>query len=77
MIGPIINESQLNGLRHRIEEAVSSGARRIIGGRTRPCSASARVFRSDEPDATGADRVVWADCPIHTRPRRKRGARNS
>lgn len=32
MIGPIINESQLNGLQQRIHDAVSSGARQMVGG---------------------------------------------
>ncbi|UJP02881.1 MAG: aldehyde dehydrogenase family protein [Nitrosomonas sp.] len=32
MIGPIINESQLNGLQQRIHDAISSGARQMVGG---------------------------------------------
>ncbi|MBN1237200.1 MAG: aldehyde dehydrogenase family protein [Gammaproteobacteria bacterium] len=32
MIGPIVNEKQLKGLRERIDEARSSGARQTIGG---------------------------------------------
>ncbi|SDZ01118.1 aldehyde dehydrogenase family protein [Nitrosomonas sp. Nm33] len=32
MIGPIINESQLNGLQQRIHDAISSGARQMLGG---------------------------------------------
>ncbi|SDY71950.1 aldehyde dehydrogenase family protein [Nitrosomonas sp. Nm58] len=32
MIGPIINESQLNGLRSRIQEAISAGANQVVGG---------------------------------------------
>lgn len=32
MIGPIINESQLNVLRSRIQEAISAGASQVVGG---------------------------------------------
>lgn len=32
MIGPIINESQLNGLQQRIHDAISSGAHKMVGG---------------------------------------------
>ncbi|MDP1788268.1 aldehyde dehydrogenase family protein [Nitrosomonas sp.] len=32
MIGPIINESQLNGLQRRIHDAISSGAHQMVGG---------------------------------------------
>jgi len=32
MIGPIINESQLNGLQQRIHDAISSGAHQMVGG---------------------------------------------
>jgi aldehyde dehydrogenase (NAD+) len=32
MTGPIINESQLNGLQRRILNAVSAGARQVVGG---------------------------------------------
>mgnify|MGYP001108972095 FL=1 len=31
MIGPIINESQLNGLNRRIHDAIASGAQKIVG----------------------------------------------
>ena len=31
MIGPIINESQLNGLQQRIHNAISSGAHKMVG----------------------------------------------
>ncbi len=31
MVGPIINESQFKGLRSRIEDAVSAGARKVVG----------------------------------------------
>jgi aldehyde dehydrogenase (NAD+) len=44
MIGPIINESQLNGLRRRIEEAVSSGARQIVGGEAQGLVLPPHVF---------------------------------
>jgi aldehyde dehydrogenase (NAD+) len=32
IVGPIINESQLNGLRQLIDEAAASGARQVVGG---------------------------------------------
>ena len=31
MVGPVINESQLNGLRSRIQNAVAAGARKVVG----------------------------------------------
>jgi aldehyde dehydrogenase (NAD+) len=44
MIGPIINESQLNGLRRRIEEALSSGARQVVGGEAQGLVLPPHVF---------------------------------
>lgn len=31
MVGPVINESQFKGLRKRIEDAISAGARKVVG----------------------------------------------
>ncbi|ODT69566.1 MAG: aldehyde dehydrogenase [Nitrosomonadales bacterium SCN 54-20] len=44
MIGPIINQSQLNGLRQRIQEAVSSGAKQVVGGEAQGLVLPPHVF---------------------------------
>lgn len=44
MIGPIINEAQLNGLRRRIQEAVSAGARQVAGGEAQGLVLPPHVF---------------------------------
>lgn len=44
MIGPIINESQLNGLQRRINEAISSGAHQIVGGEAQGLVLPPHVF---------------------------------
>ena len=44
MIGPIINESQLNGLQRRINEAISSGAHQIVGGKAQGLVLPPHVF---------------------------------
>ncbi len=44
MIGPIINEAQLNGLRRRIQEAVSSGAHQVVGGEAQGLVLPPHVF---------------------------------
>src|SRR5690606_41645943 len=46
LIGPIINDKQLDGLRDRIAEARSSGAREIVGGE--PQGAVLPPHRSEE-----------------------------
>lgn len=44
MIGPVINQAQLNGLRRRIEDAVSSGARQVAGGEAQGLVLPPHVF---------------------------------
>lgn len=44
MIGPIINESQLKGLRRRIQDALSSGARQVAGGEVQGLVLPPHVF---------------------------------
>jgi aldehyde dehydrogenase (NAD+) len=44
MIGPIINETQLKGLRRRIQDALSSGARQVAGGEVQGLVLPPHVF---------------------------------
>jgi aldehyde dehydrogenase (NAD+) len=44
MIGPVINEAQLKGLRRRIDDAVSSGARQVAGGEAQGLVLPPHVF---------------------------------
>lgn len=50
MIGPIINEKQLQGLQARIEEARSSGARETLGGKAQGQVLPAHVFADVKND---------------------------
>lgn len=44
MIGPIINESQLNGLQQRIRDALSAGAHQMVGGEAQGLVLPPHVF---------------------------------
>lgn len=44
MIGPVINEAQLKGLRRRIQDALSSGARQVAGGQAQGLVLPPHVF---------------------------------
>ena len=68
MIGPFINESQLNGLHRRIHDAISSGAHQIVGGKAQGLVLPPHVFSQVTNQMPLAQTESWWQKEFRYRP---------